>query len=67
MDKNNNNNDHDGSNIIIKYEEGMTLDQIMASRTLPDFYDPQKIDGRTFWDGVLLSNTPFRELMHAHM
>jgi NTE family protein len=51
-----NNNDHDG----------VSIDHIMASGTLPEFYDYKEIDGRKFWDGGLLSNTPFRELLQAH-
>jgi NTE family protein len=39
----------------------------MASGTLPEFfYDYKEINGRKFWDGGLLSNTPFRELLQAH-
>ena len=38
----------------------------MASGTVPEFYDYKQIDGRKFWDGGLLSNTPFRELLQAH-
>lgn len=50
------NNDHDG----------VSIDHVMASGTLPEFYDYKQIDGRKFWDGGLLSNTPFRELLQAH-
>jgi NTE family protein len=74
---------------VIKYR-GITLDHVMASGTLPEFYDyarvptdiktengdsekinalynkTEKIDMRYFWDGGLLSNTPFRELLQAH-
>ena len=74
---------------VIKYR-GITLDHVMASGTLPEFYDyarvpidiktengnlekvnspcnkTEKIDIRYFWDGGLLSNTPFRELLQAH-
>ena len=38
----------------------------MASSTLPEVYAYEEIDGRTFWDGGLLSNTPIRELLEAH-
>jgi NTE family protein len=54
--KYNNNNDHDG----------VSIDHIMASGTLPEFFDYKKIGERKFWDGGLLSNTPFRELLQAH-
>jgi predicted acylesterase/phospholipase RssA len=63
---------------VIKYR-GITLDHIMASGTLPEFYDYARVpidiqteyvssesNIRYFWDGGLLSNTPFRELLQAH-
>lgn len=55
-----------GNGIVINYNEGITIDHVMASGTLPEFYDYRIIDGRRFWDGGLLSNTPFRELLKAH-
>src|SRR5918999_1404088 len=30
------------------------------------FFDYEEIDGRKFWDGGILSNTPIRELIQAH-
>ncbi len=33
---------------------------------MPQSYDPKEIDGRKFWDGGLLSNTPLRELLQSH-
>ncbi|HEY7082725.1 MAG TPA: patatin-like phospholipase family protein [Nitrososphaeraceae archaeon] len=74
---------------VIKYR-GVTLEHVMASGTLPEFYDyakvpmhvqkkncnSEKVDSpsnkaenmniRYFWDGGLLSNTPFREVLQAH-
>ena len=73
----------------IHYDDGISIQQIMASGTLPEFYDyapvtvdsnaiqknqdencrtdiSDKITTRYFWDGGLLSNTPFRELLQAH-
>jgi NTE family protein len=47
-------------------DNGITIDHVMASGTLPEFYDYRYINGRKFWDGGLLSNTPFRELLRAH-
>jgi predicted acylesterase/phospholipase RssA len=47
-------------------DNGITMDHVMASGTLPEFYDYRYINGRKFWDGGLLSNTPFRELLQAH-
>ena len=38
----------------------------MASATVPLFYDYQDIEGRKFWDGGLLSNTPLREVIESH-
>ena len=35
----------------------------MASTSLPEFYEYEEIDGRKFWDGGILSNTPIRELI----
>jgi len=75
--------------IVIRYDDGITTDQVMASNTLPEFYDyaqigvDSKVDikdqdercltditdkekTRYFWDGGLLSNMPFRELLQAH-
>ena len=46
--------------------EGITIDHIMASGTIPEFYDFRVIGERQFCDGGLLSNTPFRELLQAH-
>jgi NTE family protein len=60
-------NDKDDSKpIVIEYQNGITLEQVMASGTLPESYDPKEIDGHKFWDGGILSNTPLKELLHAH-
>lgn len=49
-------------------DDGITINHIMASGTLPVFYDLRKLGDpqRQFCDGGLLSNTPFRELLQAH-
>ena len=52
--------------IAIEYEDGITLQQVMASGTLPEYYDAKEIGGRKFWDGGILSNTPLKELLSAH-
>jgi hypothetical protein len=60
--------------IVIEYENGITIEHVMASGTIPELYDPKKIckDSkdeickRKFWDGGLLSNTPLSELLEAH-
>jgi NTE family protein len=46
--------------------DGITIDHVMASGTIPIFYDFREISGRKFCDGGILSNTPFRELLQAH-
>lgn len=46
--------------------DGITINHIMASGTVPVFYkfrDIPKDGGRKFCDGGILSNTPFRELL----
>ncbi|HEU5119619.1 MAG TPA: patatin-like phospholipase family protein [Candidatus Nitrosocosmicus sp.] len=72
----NNNNDNKNKNnieaesdsvpIVIEYENGIELEHIMASGTLPGLYDPKTISKRKFWDGGLLSNTPLKELLESH-
>ena len=47
-------------------KSGVKIDHVMASGTLPEFYDYKQIGGHKFWDGGLLSNTPFRDLLQAH-
>ena len=69
-------NNESGYENVIDYNDGVTIDHIMASGTLPEFYnhaevsihtsDKQKTHLRYFWDGGLLSSTPLRELLHAH-
>ena len=51
---------------IIKYPDGVSIDHVMASATIPIIYDYQEISGRKFWDGAVLSNTPLRELIGKH-
>jgi len=69
-------NNESGYENVIDYSDGITIDHIMASGALPEFYnhaevsihisDKQKTHLRYFWDGGLLSSTPLRELLHAH-
>lgn len=69
-------NNESGYENVIDYSDGVTIDHIMASGTLPEFYnhaevsihtsDKQKTHLRYFWDGGLISSTPLRELLHAH-
>lgn len=51
---------------VIRYDEGITLEHVMASGTMPVLFNYQEIDGRKFWDGGILSNTPLRELIGKH-
>ena len=55
-----------GRSVIIKYNEGIGIKHLMASSTLPEVYAYEEIEGRKFWDGGVLSNTPIRELLEAH-
>jgi NTE family protein len=59
-------NEKEGYENVIKYDDGVSIDHIMASGTLPEFYDYKVIDGHKFWDGGLLSNTPLRGVLQAH-
>ena len=52
--------------IVIEYDEGIKIQHVMASATLPEFFEYEEISGHKFWDGGLLSNTPIRELIQAH-
>lgn len=52
--------------IVIEYNEGIKIQHVMASASLPEFYDYEEINGRKFWDGGILSNTPIRETIQAH-
>jgi NTE family protein len=52
--------------IVIEYNDGINIQHIMASASLPEFYEYEEIGGRKFWDGGILSNTPIRELIQAH-
>jgi NTE family protein len=56
----------DGKQIVIEYDQGINIQHVMASASLPEFYEYEKINGREFWDGGILSNTPIRELIQAH-
>jgi NTE family protein len=55
-----------GKPVIIKYNEGIGIKHLVASSTLPEVYTYEEIEGRKFWDGGLLSNTPIKELLEAH-
>lgn len=64
---------------VIKYDKGITVDHVIASAAVPVSYDYVKLEAETydqekkayrknirhFWDGGLLSNTPFVQLIQA--
>jgi NTE family protein len=50
----------------IFYEDGIDVEHVIASTSIPIFYDYEEIDGHKFWDAGILSNTPLRELIQAH-
>jgi NTE family protein len=51
---------------VIEYDDGIKIQHVMASASLPEFYEYEEISGHKFWDGGILSNTPIRELIQAH-
>ncbi len=57
---------HLGKSIIVRYDEGIGIKHLIASSTLPEVYAYEDVEGRKFWDGGLLSNTPIKELVDAH-
>jgi NTE family protein len=56
----------DSKNSVYDDSDGITIDHIMASGTIPIFYKFREIGGHQFCDGGILSNTPFRELLQSH-
>jgi NTE family protein len=57
---------HLGKSIILQYNEGIGINHLMASSSIPEVYAYEEINDRKFWDGGLLSNTPIKELVEAH-
>ncbi|HET9806606.1 MAG TPA: patatin-like phospholipase family protein [Nitrososphaeraceae archaeon] len=55
---------------VIEYPNGITIDHVLASASIPVYYNFSKIEAkdstRNFWDGAILSNTPLRELIGQH-
>ena len=45
---------------------GIELAHVVASSSIPLFYELEEIDGAEFCDGGVLSNTPLREVLQAH-
>jgi NTE family protein len=52
--------------LVTQYNDGIKVQHVMASASLPEFYEYEETGGRKFWDGGILSNTPIRELIQAH-
>lgn len=44
---------------------GLTVDQIIASCSLPPAFPPIEIDGQHYWDGALFSNLPLEPAINA--
>jgi NTE family protein len=59
-----------GHKHVIEYPNGITIDHVLASASIPVYYNFSKIEAkdstRNFWDGAILSNTPLRELIGQH-
>jgi NTE family protein len=65
-----------GETSELRYDQGITLDHIMASASVPINYDYALVpvntadllngSSREFWDGGVKSNTPLREMIQAH-
>jgi predicted acylesterase/phospholipase RssA len=49
-----------------RHSGDVQLAHVMASSSIPLFYDFEKIDGEEYCDGGVLSNTPLREVLQAH-
>ena len=45
---------------------GISIKHLRASSCIPEFYAYEDIEGRKYWDGGILSNTPIKELFDAH-
>ena len=44
----------------------ITIDHVLASCAIPINFSYVEINGRKYWDGGILSNTPVTELIHKH-
>jgi len=56
----------DKKKIVLYYNGGLELKHVMASGSFPVYFNYEDIQGRKYWDGGILSNTPLRELIHYH-
>ncbi|MGD1836878.1 MAG: patatin-like phospholipase family protein [Nitrososphaeraceae archaeon] len=48
------------------FENNITLKHVLASAAIPINYPYMQINGKKYWDGGILSNTPVRELISKH-
>ncbi|MEM9708734.1 MAG: patatin-like phospholipase family protein [Pseudomonadota bacterium] len=44
----------------------LTVDHVMASGALPPAFPPVRIEGKLYWDGGILSNTPIEAVLDAN-
>jgi NTE family protein len=49
-----------------RHSGGVQLSHVMASSSMPLFYDFERIGREEYCDGGVLSNTPLREVLQAH-
>jgi NTE family protein len=47
-------------------EGGISLKHVIASAAVPKNFAYEEINGRKYWDGGIVSNTPLRELISEH-
>lgn len=43
----------------------LTVDHVMASSSIPAFYEATQVEGRYWWDGALIANTPIAPAIAA--
>jgi NTE family protein len=58
--------EEDYKEYTVNYDKGIMPEHVMASASFPVYFDYEIVDGRKFWDGGILSNTPLREVLQAH-
>lgn len=51
---------------LLQYDKGIMPEHVLASASVPLFYKFEKIGDEELCDGGVLSNTPLREVLHAH-
>jgi len=54
------NDNNDDDNHVI------TIDHVLASAAIPKNFPYVEINGKKYWDGGILSNTPIKELIHKY-